>query len=219
MKREPFPLQWPDSFKRTARAKRERSKFGFKSSGQVSFSHALMELRAELDRLGARNVTITTDLPVRNDGLPYASGRADDTGVAVWFVLKDQERVFCCDRWLSHAENMIAIARSIEAMRGLGRWGMADVVEKAMGGFAALPAAGETTVNEPPPKAVVTRTWQELFQVVALVDVVPARDLLAIVKARHRDLIKQHHPDLGGDAEVAIEMNAALAAAEKELAP
>jgi hypothetical protein len=95
---------------------------------------------------------------------------------------------------------------------------MADVVERAIGGFAALPPAGGTTVEEPPPDAIVLRTWQEVFQVQQLVDVVAPRDLMAIVKARHRDMIKGNHPDQGGDAEVAIELNAALAAAEQALA-
>src|SRR5690348_12280774 len=120
-KREPFPLQWPDGWKRWPPDDRRRSKFGFKSSGQVSLSNALFFLRAELDRLGTANAVITSDLPTRNDGLPYADGRATDPGIAVWFMLPDergnmQERVFACDKWRSPAENMQAIAMSIEAM-------------------------------------------------------------------------------------------------------
>jgi hypothetical protein len=216
MKRDPFPLQWPDGWKRTKSAFRLRSKFGFRNSGQVSFSNARGDLLAELDRLGAANVVITSDLPTRNDGLPYANGRSDDPGIAVWFVLDRKERVFACDKWRTHAENMQAIALSIEAMRGLERWGAGDVITRAFAGFAALPPGGESFVADSPP-ATVVRKWQEVFEVGALVDVVAPADLLAIVKARHRDKIKQHHPDLGGDAQIAIELNAALAEAESEL--
>lgn len=223
MKRDPFPLQWPDGWKRTRPALRDRSKFGFRSSGQVSFSGARTELLTELGRLGAINAVITSDLPTRNDGLPYANGRSDDPGIAVWFLLagangRHEERVFACDKWRSHAENMTAIARSIEAMRGLDRWGAGDVVTRAFAGFAALPPGGGGEQQLPQQPATVVRSWQEVFEVDALVDAVGPRDLLAIVKARHRDKIKQHHPDLGGDPAIAIELNAALAAAEQELA-
>lgn len=215
MKREPYPLQWPGGWKRTQPRHRLRSRFGFRGSGQVSFANARRDVLLELERLGAANVVITSDLPTRGDGLPYANGRADDAGIAVWFVLRKQERVFACDKWRSHAENLLAIALSIEAMRGLERWGAGDVVTRAFSGFAALPAGGDTSVEQEP--ALVVRSWQEVFEVGALVDVVSQADLLAIVKARHRDKIKQCHPDLGGDAQIAIELNAALSEAEREL--
>lgn len=218
-KREPFPLQWPEGWKRTHPHNRQRSKFGFRNSGQVPFAKARMDLLAELERLGAANVVITSDLPTRLDGLPYANGRADDPGIAVWFALRNgsrwEERVFACDKWLSPAENMQAIALSVEAMRGLARWGAGDVVTRAFSGFAALPAGGETGAPQQP--ATVIRSWREVFEVEQLVDVVAPRDLIAIVKSRHRDKIKQHHPDLGGDPQIAIELNAALAEAEREL--
>jgi len=42
-------------------------------------------------------------------------------------------------------------------------------------------------------------------------------DRLATVKTRHRDLIKKAHPDAGGSHEIAAELNAATAEAEREL--
>lgn len=217
MSRSPFPLQWPEGFARTKEGGRLRSKFGFKSSGQVSLSVARDELLLELGRLGAANFVITSDLPVNRAGLPYASGRVSDPGVAAWFILADQERVFSCDRWLSHAENMQAIAKSISAMRGLERWGMADVVERVIGGFAALPAGGETSNGAPPPPR--KRTWREVLNMTgSVMEALAKDDQLAIMKTRHRDAIKVAHPDRGGDPALAAEINAALAEAERELA-
>lgn len=215
--RSPFPLQWPDGFKRTRPEQRMRSRFGFKASGQVSLSAARDELLRELDRLGAANYVITSDLPVRHDGLPYANGRASDPGIAAWFVLDDAERVFACDRWLSHAENMQAIAKSIAAMRGLDRWGMADVIERVVGGFAALPPGGEPATPATPRK----RAWHEVLDVTTLFKsgMLADADLLVIAKQRHRERIKVAHPDAGGDPAIAAELNAALAEAEEELSP
>jgi hypothetical protein len=44
--REPFPLQWPEGWKRTRADNRMRSRFGFRSSGQVPFGAARGELLA-----------------------------------------------------------------------------------------------------------------------------------------------------------------------------
>jgi hypothetical protein len=196
-----------------------KSKFGFRSSGQVSFSGARQDLLVELDRLGAANAVITSDLPTRSDGLPYANGRADDSGIAVWFFLPDnkgnlQERVFACDKWRSHAENMTAIARSIEALRGLDRWGAGDVVTRAFAGFNALPAGNGEEYIPPPPKK---RTWREVFSIAKPLEELSKGELLALVYARHRAAIKVAHPDAGGSHDQAAELNAAMAEAEAEL--
>lgn len=215
MRREPFPLQWPEGWKRSST--RSKSKFGFKGSGQVSLSGALTFLREELQRLGARNAVITSDLPTRNDGLPYADGRSPDPGIAVWFVLDGHERVFACDKWRTHAENMQSIALSIEAMRGLTRWGASDIVTRAFTGFSALPPGSGVEDNAtppPPPK----RDWKQVFDIGDALAALPPRDLLAIVKARHREWIRTAHPDAGGSVEIAAELNAALAEAEAALA-
>ena len=219
MKRQPFPLQWPDGVRRTKQGSRQRSRFGHR--GQVSFAQARREMLLELDRIGAANIVLTSDLPVRHDGLPYANGGAEDPGVAVWCVVpnggKFVERVFACDAWLTHAENMTAIARSVEALRGLDRWGMAEASERAFAGFAALPPGdGSEHVAPPTPKK---REWHEVLGVTDLFKsgMLADGDLLAIVKTRHREAIRLHHPDAGGDVAIAAELNAALAEAEKEL--
>lgn len=135
MKRQPYPLQWPTGRRRTKGVDRRHSKFGAIPNGSFSREppsayEAAKELLHELKLLGAVNAVITSQLPTRTDGLPYADGRCDDPGIAVWFVLGGHERVFACDHWFRPGENLRAIALSIGAMRGLERWGMADVIER-----------------------------------------------------------------------------------------
>jgi hypothetical protein len=199
-----YPLQWPSGWKRTRPLDRRRSPFG--KGRPLSAYETGKELVAELRRLGAARIVITSFLPTRDDGLPYSDGRSEDPGIAVWFVLKGHERVFAADVWATPGENLRAIARSIEAMRGLERWGMADVVGRAFAGFAALPAGA--------PEAP---SWRVVLGVEGID--LGADDMMAVVKARHRGLIKTAHPDngAGGDLAKASALNAALDAATLEL--
>ena len=85
------------------------------------------------------NVIISTDLRMRQDGIPYANQRPPaDPGAAVWFTLRGEERVLACDRWDRVEHNLRAIAKHIEALRGQKRWGVGSL-EQAFRGFAALP--------------------------------------------------------------------------------
>lgn len=172
-----FPLTWPMGWKRTPLHQRTRSQFGAHSV----FSSA-NELHAEVRRLGGRNVVISTNLRVRQDGLPYSNQRTpDDAGVAVYFVWKQKPIVFACDRWRSVEENLWAIIKHIEALRGQERWGVGSL-DQAFAGYAALPAAGQTAGE----------SWWGVLKVDPFAT-------LDEVKAAYRTLVKQHHPDTGGD--------------------
>jgi len=95
----------------------------------------------ELGRLGAKNIVLSTNIKVRRDGLPYASQRPpEDPAVAVYFTYKGTQRAFCCDLWLSVGDNIQSIAKTIEALRGIERWGSSDMMDRAFTGFDALPA-------------------------------------------------------------------------------
>lgn len=120
MTRDQYPLQWPEGWPRTAEILRRRSSFG--NGRPMSAFQTAIEVMDEMDRLGAANAVITSFLPTRSDGLPYSAGRCEDPGIAVWFVLDGHERVFACDQWETPAENMRAIAKSVQ-----------------FAGFAALP--------------------------------------------------------------------------------
>lgn len=90
--------------------------------------------------MGGRNVVVSTNKPVRKDGGVYANAREpEDPGVAVYFE-RDGDRVcFACDQYDRVWKNMRAIAKTIEAMRGIERWGSKEMLDRAFTGFAALP--------------------------------------------------------------------------------
>lgn len=197
---EAYPLQWPTGRPRTERWRRERAKF------DVTFARARDNIVAEIGRLAGRypdpNVVISTNIALRRDGLPLANQRQpDDPGVAVYFTYKKRQMSFACDRWEKIEHNMQAIAKTIEALRGIARWGTGDMLEAAFTGFSALP---------PPVQASTTaRTWRDVFGTG-----VTSRAALNEV---YRRLAGAYHPDRGGDASKMAELNAARDAAMREL--
>lgn len=192
-----YPLQWPNGRPRTPSYRRERSRFKVSS-----FAVARDNLLSEVNRLGGRHVVLSTNIPLRNDGLPYANYRKpDDIGVAVYFERNKKSFCFACDRWDRIEDNMHAIRLTIESLRGVARWGTGDMMEATFTGFAAL--------SSPTAK----RHWRETlgFTATALVDG-------EILRQRYRALAMQRHPDRdGGSEEAMVELNAAMQQAELEL--
>lgn len=204
MTTEAYPLQWPTGRPRTERWRRERAKF------DVTFTRARDNIVAEVGRLAGRHpdpqVVISTNIALRRDGLPLANQRQpDDPGVAVYFLYKKRQMSFACDRWEKIDHNMQAIAKTIEALRGIARWGTGDMLEAAFTGFTALPppsAAG-------PGAAPTLRTWRDVFGT----GVRTRADLQDI----YRRLAGAHHPDRGGDPAKMAELNTAREQALREL--
>lgn len=183
------PLQWPVGRKRTESWRRERAKF------DVTFARARDNIVQEIGRLAGKypdpQIVISTNIALRRDGLPLANQRQpDDPGVAVYFLYRKRAMSFSCDRWDRIEHNMQAIARTIEALRGIARWGTGDMLEAAFTGFAALP----------PPDAA--RAWWEVLGV--------ARDATrGQITAAFRRLASAAHPDKGGTAEQMAQINRA----------
>lgn len=194
MSNQAYPLQWPAGRPRSQR--REFARF------RTSIGKARDEVVREVQRLCGRwarpGLVISSNLPIRNDGLPYANAsQPKDSGVAVYFTYGKRQVCFACDRWLRIEDNLLAIAKSIEAMRGIARWGTGDMLEAAFTGFAALPE---------PAKA----HWSEVLGVARSAGV-------DAVQAAYRDLARQRHPDVGGSEDAMRELNAARDAALSEL--
>jgi len=131
-----YPLAWPNYRPRTEYWKIADSKF----DKRRTFAVIRDELVREVERMGGRELILSTNVPVRQDGLPYASfARPKDMGVAVYFKRRGKSLVFACDQWRRIEDNMQAIVKTIDALRGIERWGSGEMMEQAFAGFAALP--------------------------------------------------------------------------------
>jgi hypothetical protein len=136
--------------------------------------------------MGARNIVINSNMQIRSDGIPYArQPNITDTGVAVYFTLNGNQQCIPCDKWVGLAENVHAIGKTVEALRGLERWGAKEMVDAAFQGFKALPASAGI---------VTDRSWWQTLELSGP-DVTYNE-----IQAAYRRLAKQHHPDAGGDS-------------------
>lgn len=160
---------------------------------------------AELRRLGCTrdDVVISTNLQLRLDGLPRSNqAEPADPGVAVyWQTTKGEPKVMAIDLYDRVADNLAAIAASIEALRAIERHGGAAILDRAFTGFTALPAPGQTTA----------RGWREVL------GVGPEERDFAKVQDKYRRLAAVHHPDRGGTAELMSELNWAWNQAQEAL--
>jgi hypothetical protein len=200
-----YPLTWPAGWKRIAAHQRTRAKFGkgiqqYNSEGKptwtrktdLSISQALERVMTELRTMGVElsKVIISTNLELRNDGLPRSGQRAPtDPGVSVYWNVRGQkhQRCMAIDRYDRVQDNLAAIAATLNAMRAIERHGGAEILDRAFTGFAALPAPEQP--------------WQVLG--------VSSHASNDEVKDAYRRLVHEHHPDKGGDEQQMMRINAA----------
>ena len=183
---EAYPLYWPEGRPRTRDGSRERARF------DTSFARARDEVVRQIELMAGRyawmrketNLIVSTNLQLRRDGLPLAGQRQpNDPGVAVYFNYKKTPVCFACDRWSRIEDNMQAIAKTIDALRGIARWGTGDMMEAAFKGFTALPAPGANPLH-----------WRSVLGL-------GATATRADVEAAFRRRRSETHPDRGGSTD------------------
>lgn len=185
----PYPLYWPLQYPRTSA--RGAARF------QVDFASARAELLGELRRLGATDIVLSTNVPLRRDSLPVAVDREpDDPGVAVYFRRKGRDLALACDKFSKVRWNLRAVGATIEALRSIERHGTTELLDQAFSGFARLPPAP---------------SWREIL------GIPPGPVTADEIRARVRELARSVHPDVGGDPAQMAEINAACAEALSEL--
>lgn len=189
-----YPLAWPAGWPRTSEKKHGRfnrkeyktsvySGSRYLVSKDLSIADAVERIRYELERLGAGDFVISSNLALRRDGFPKSDqGEPADAGAAVyWEDEKGRRRVMAIDLYKRVADNLAAIAATLEAMRAIERHGGAQILDRAFTGFIALPAP-------------------ENFDPWAILGL-PYGASAAKIQLRFRELAPLCHPDRGGSIE------------------
>jgi len=172
-----YPLSWPIGLPRSATPARSRF--------DTPEERVKRDLQQQFVLVRATDVVVTSNSELRRDGRPYANQRIDDVGVSVYFKRKGRAQVIACDRWNSIRDNLQAVAKTIEALRGIDRWGTGEMVDAAYAGFTAIPA--NATAGRP------KRAW---YQVLGVSPDAPRE----VVEAAGKAMQRKTHPDTGGTA-------------------
>jgi len=187
------PLSWPNGWKRTPRHQRKHSQFSRKTDAyrrrEISIAEAASFVLDQLRMMAVPDgdVIISTDLKLKLDGLPYSNQREpEDTGAAVWWrpAGAKTERVIAVDIYDRIADNIYAIGKTLEAMRGIDRWGGGEILERTFTGFTALPSPENAGGLDP-------------YQVIGA-DRGASPDE---IKRTYRKALSTAHPDKGGSAD------------------
>lgn len=132
--------------------------------------------------MGGKNVVLSSN---------YTLGceNPKDSGVVAYFHWDGVELAIPCDRWLRVEHNVQAIALTIEAMRGMERWGAKHMIKSMFTGFKQISNGSELP-------------WWEILEV-------SQSSTPDFVTAQYRRLAKLHHPDTGGDRETFLKVQSA----------
>lgn len=163
-----FPLCWPEGWPKTEITRKESAKF------KQTLAGALSNLKIECARLGGKNLILSSNYTLGNE-------RPMESGVVAYFLLDTSNIAIPCDRWKLVEHNVQAIALTIEAMRGMERWGAKHMIKAMFTGFKQLPAPG---IN-----------WYQVLGV----PINASRDQ---VREAYMLLVKKHHPDRNGDPDL-----------------
>lgn len=196
-----FPLAWPVGWRRTPADRRQQAVFRYRGQW-ITVAVATAQLRRELQRLGVPygEFALSTNVELRLDGNPRSDKEPADPGAAVYFRMRagGKPKVFACDKWTRVAANIAAIARHIEALRAVDRYGVGEM-EQVLAGYTALPPSAED--------------WRSVFGFGP--DETPK---FSEVDRRFRHQMKAAHPDKAdGDALQAARLNTARDMARWEL--
>jgi hypothetical protein len=189
-----FPICWPPNKARAA------ARIG--SPFKATVAKAEREIGDEMRRWGAPRYLISR-------APAYLRG-ATDPGVALWFEIRKsggsvpELRVLACDQYRAVSDNLHAIALTLNALRGVDRWGAYSVEQAIEGARLALPA----------PEGQGPAPWW------IVLGVERGDSLKAIETAwkhKHRTLAAEE--DAADRTERMIELNAAIERAREEKGP
>jgi len=187
-----YPLTWPAGWKRTTPYTRKRARFGkqqgFSGRKQITVAVATSEVYEQLRIMGFRdwNSILSTNLILRLDGYPR-SGQSEptDPGASIWWRKDDDQqfKVLAIDQYDRVADNIYAIGKTLEAMRGIERWGGGEILERTFTGFTALPSPEMAGVGH--------------YSVIGVEPGASAADKMSA----YRRALSSAHPDKGGTVE------------------
>ena len=173
MNKTRYPLCWPAGWPRASI--RSRAQFGkaprprssdpalYVPKSRLSIEDSFRRIEYEMERFGVElhtvlvemerfgvelhTVLVSTNIRPNMRGIPAGnSGEPSDPGVAVYWTLKGKSQCMAIDRYDRIADNLAAVAATLESLRAIERHGGGAILDRAFVGFAALPADRKSVV-------------------------------------------------------------------------
>jgi hypothetical protein len=162
------------------------------------------ELQREMRQISANNVRLQIDLPpekFRLDGNPRADATPRTPGLILTFTTKQGAQSYPCDRYTRWEDNLRAIVLTLEALRKVDRYGVANHGEQYRG-FLALEAATAMPAG-------FTSTQDARDYIFSIIRRSGWTTVPGDVALQLRQAKRFTHPDTGGDSAEFDRVNAA----------
>lgn len=172
-----YPLAWPQGFPRTK--SRVPSRF------KTTTHQAVNNVRDELRRFGNDTGRKVEQLVISSN-VTLVVTRPPDPGIAAYFLWDGVQCCIAVDRYTTPAENLQAVSLIVEAERAKMRHGGLNIVRASFRGFASLPPPDEKAGE-------IEAPWRSVLGVTDGATLIDA-------KSAYFKLVKEQHPDVGGDA-------------------
>lgn len=179
----------------------------YRPGGKTPIEQTMRELEAELDRIDVDRAVLEVDVPesrIRRDGWIYAASRPSSPRVVLSFDHPQQGPVrFPCDTYTDWRDNVRAIRLTLEALRAIARYGVAQRAEQYRG-WTALPAESSAGLNAMAAARVLVAYDPTMQRSDAATATIAAEKLLrdqALARMYLRRAAVATHPDAGGSTE------------------
>lgn len=189
---------WPGTMTRDAERQfspfRRAARDGSWRRDEVPLSDTLELLERELRALGCRDEAVL-QVAVRErdmDGGVRADAKPEHPGVILNFKSHHGELSYACDTFRTWQSNLRAIAKGLEALRLVDRYGVGNGAQytgyRALGAGTPLPAARMSV--EDAAQFIAAHAWPD-----AEID---HQEVIDDLETAYRLAAKQLHPDAGG---------------------
>lgn len=196
-----YPLAWPVGWKRTPPGERTNAQFSkrvtnyrdgnaWSTKANLTVSDSTDRILDSLSKMGVdrQDVIISTNVNLRLDGRPRSGEKEpNDSGAAVYWRRMPAEPTRCMavDRYTTVADNLAALAATLEAMRAIERHGGAEILDRTFSGFKQLNAENEGM------------SWWSTLEL-------DANATVKEIDAAYKKLARFAHPDMPGGSEAAM---------------
>jgi hypothetical protein len=167
---------------------------GYRATRRVLLSDGLDLLDREVKHLGCTRLVIEADFredQIRQDGWPKATANPSTPRVVISLLdSKHGPLRYPCDRFTRFEDNVLAVARALEALRLVDRYGVTQRGEQ-YAGWKALPSSTAPTMT--------TDAAATLLASVAGVPYVEVMGSKVGYQSALRSALMKAHPDRGGN--------------------